>query len=391
MRASGDYSDRRSAAAIRAVDPLREAAVEVMSAPGLAALHKGDPNFETPAPIAAAAAEAVRQGFTHYPPPLGDNDLRAAIAGDLTARTGRVLERDDVVITVGAIGGLAVTLLAYLAEGDEALLLDPSYSGYAPLVRQAGATPVRVAPTRELRIDLGALDAAITPATKLLVVCNPVNPTGVVYTRAELEALAMLLIEHDLLLVADEVYDRLVFDDVRFTSVLDLPQLADRTIYVNSFSKTYAMTGWRIGYVAAAPPLLVGPATLQRNLSGGVSWPAQRAALAAVQAGGPLIEEMLAAYAERREALTTRLARLGTAEFVPPEGAFYVFPRFVEHSYRTSAQLTQAFLRAGVIVRNGAEFGPAGEGHVRLSYSADLTDIELAVERIATVLVGDCS
>lgn len=377
--------ERRSPAAIRAVDPLRQAAVNAMPEAGLVALHKGDPCFPTPAPIAAAAAEAVREGFTHYPPPLGDRDLRAALAADVSARSGRAFETEDVVITHGAIGGLAVALLAYLGEGDEALLLDPSYSAYAPLIRQAGATPARVPPAAGFRLDAAALAAAVTPATKLLVLSNPVNPTGVVLRRGELEELARFLLDHDLLLVADEVYDRLLFDGVEFTSVLELPQIADRTIYANSFSKTYAMTGWRVGYIVAPQPLLLGPATLQANLTGGVSWPAQRAALAALRGGRPQIAEMIAGYAERRAALISGLRDLGDVEFPAPEGAFYVFARFAGDS-RSSTAMTADFRRAGVLVRAGSEFGPSGEGYVRLSYSAEIADIELGLRRMGSAL-----
>jgi aspartate/methionine/tyrosine aminotransferase len=381
-------TERWSRAALRGVDRERAAATAVAPAADLAALHMGDPCFPTPEPIAQAAADAVRQGFTHYPPVLGDPELRTGIAHQLSARSGRTFTADHVVVTVGATGALASVLGAYLDEGDEALILDPTYSAYAPLIRQAGATVVRV-PLRppDFGLDAGALERAASPRTKLLVLANPANPTGVVLSRGELAAIADFVVAHDILLIVDEVYDRITFDGTTFHSALEHPELEDRLLYINSFSKTYAMTGWRVGYVAAAPDLLAAPATLARNAVNGVSWPAQRAALAALDAHDD-VAAMVRGYAERRAALLDAVRAIGEVELAAPRGAFYVFVRFARTNGRPSHGLTRDLLRAGVAVRSGSEFGPAGEGFLRLSYSADLDDIARGAERLAGVVNG---
>lgn len=378
--------DRRSGAARRAQDLQREASLG-LAHDGICALHIGEPCFGTPPAIVEAAHRAARDGYTRYPPPLGDHELREVIATGLTRLHGRAVSTDHVIITAGSTGAISATLLAYLEAGDEAVLLDPAYSAYAPLVRQAGAQPRRVPPRDgTFSLDCPALEAAITPRTKLLLLNNPVNPTGVVYSRSALAAVAEIASRHDLLVVADEVYDQLVYGGVRFTSVLDLPQLWERTIYINSFSKTYAMTGWRIGYLAAPTELLRGPATLHRASANGVNWPAQRAALAALGMDPAVVESMRAAYGERLRALTGALDEIPGVSYPAPQGAFYVFARFAQASSLSSAELTHALREAGVAVRSGSEFGPAGEGYVRLSYSSAFEDIEQGVTIIGKVL-----
>jgi aspartate aminotransferase len=382
-------AERRSRAAQRAADPQREAGVAITPAPHMAALHKGDPCFPTPQQICEAAIEAIEAGYTHYPPPLGDPELREAIAADLTRRSGRATTPGQVMVTAGAIGAIASALLAFLDEGDEALLPDPAYSAYAPLIRQAGALAVRVPLLPEdFTLDPEALEQAVTPRTKLVLLNNPANPTGVVYPRPQLEQLAETVLRHDLLIVCDEVYDRLTFGDAEFTSLLRLGQLADRTVYINSFSKTYAMTGWRIGYLAAPPGLLRGPSTVQMASSSGVNWPAQRAALSALREGQEPAEQMRAGYARRLAAMTDALRRIDGVTFPAPQGAFYVFAKFTTAERLTSRQLTQTLLEAGVAVRSGSEFGPGGEGYLRLSYSADIADIERGMATIAAVIAG---
>jgi aspartate aminotransferase len=371
--------DRRSAAARRAQDPQREASLG-LAADGICALHVGEPCFDTPATIVEVSYQAARDGYTRYPPPLGDHELRETIATRLTRLHGHAVSASQVVITAGSTAAISATLLACLDEGDEAVLLDPAYSAYAPLIRQAGARPRRVPPRDEtFALDCDALAAAVTPRTKLLLFNNPVNPTGMVYPRAVLEAVAEIVSRHDLLVVADEVYDRLLFGGARFTSVLDIPQLRERTIYINSFSKTYAMTGWRVGYLAAPPELLAGPATLHRASANGVNWPAQRAALAALGLDPAVVESMRTAYAARLRALTTALGEIPGACYPVPQGAFYVFARFAQAGSLSSAELTSALREAGVAVRSGSEFGPAGEGYIRLSYSTGFDDIEQGV------------
>lgn len=375
-----------SRAARQSVDRRRESSSDVPVGTGVAALHKGDPCFATPELIAEAADQAVRQGFTHYPPVLGDPELRGRIAEDLSARSTRTFTADHVVVTAGATGALAGVLRAYLDHGDEALIFDPTYSAYAPLIRQSGATVVRV-PLRlpGFDLDAAALERAVSHRTKLLVLANPANPTGVVLSRQDMATIADFVVAHDLLLVADEVYHRIIFDGVPFHSALAHPELEDHLLYIDSFSKTFAMTGWRVGYIAGAPRLLAAPATLEHTTVHGVCWPAQRAALAAFDADAD-VATMVSGYAQRRTALIGAVRALGEAEFPWPDGAFYVFVRFGRLGDRPSEDVRRVLLSAGVAVRSGSEFGPGGEGYLRLSYSATAKDIKRGAEILGTML-----
>jgi aspartate aminotransferase len=208
----------------------------------------------------------------------------------------------------------------------------------------------------------------------------------VVFRRDELEAIAEIAVEHDLLVVSDEVYDHLVFTNEGFARSVELPELVDRLIYVNSFSKTYAMTGWRLGWMAAPRQLLDGPETIHRNCVGQVSWPTQRAGLAALSGPMAPVNEMVHGYQARRSEMVARLEQVPGLIVLPAEGAFYAFVEFKVAGDMSSSLLTKKLHDAGVAVRSGSEYGPAGEGHLRLSYSASWEDIRTGVERIGTVM-----
>ena len=375
---------RFSLAATRGMDLERAAGTSVVPAKGLAALNKGDPCFETPVHIVEAADRALRAGFTHYPPPLGDGELREQLASLVSARSTRTYTRDEVMVTVGASEASYCALTAFLNPGDEALLFDPSYSAYAPVVRQAGAEARFVGMTPDFRPDLDQLRSAVTSRTRMIVINNPVNPTGVVFSRSELEGLARVAVDADLLVVTDEVYDHLVFEG-EFVSALQIPELADRLIYINSFSKTYAMTGWRLGWLAAPTALLAGPETMHRNCTGTVNWAAQRAGLAALTSSQEAVREMCEGYNLRRMSLLEGLQGTPGLTVIPPEGAFYVFARFDIGGEHTSASITRRLLTEGVAVRSGTEYGAAGENHLRIAYSASLDDIRRGTERIHRV------
>ncbi len=369
-----------SAAARRGASRERAAGVAISARSGLASLHKGDPCFKTPDHICQAAHDALRAGYTHYAPPQGDEELRAAIALRMTGRpAGRDWHPDEVLVTTGATEALYCALTAYLDPGDEALLFDPTYSLYAPIVRQTGAQPVRVDMTASFRLDPERLRSAVTPRTKLIIVNTPANPTGVVFRRAELEALADVAAQAGLLVVADEVYDRLTFGR-EHVSTLDLPELQGRLVYVNSFSKTYAMTGWRLGWAAAPPRLLESISTIHANVVTTVHTATQRAGVAALRGPQEPVEEMRRGYGRRRAELIAGLRAIDGVQAIEPEGAFYVFATLERGGHRMpSAKLARHLLDRGVAVRSGTEYGPAGEGWLRLSYAADLDDIRHGV------------
>jgi len=373
-----------SQAAQRGFSPERSAGIAVPPDPTIARLHFGDPCFATPRHIVDAAIAAMSEGYTHYPPSHGDPDLRTAVARRASRRAQRPIESTEVLVTAGSTAAIYCALTAILDPGDEVLLFDPSYSLYATILNQIGARPVYVAMTEQLRPDRDRLERAITNRTRLVIVNNPVNPTGVVFNGAELRAIGEIAVANDLLVLADEIYDELVFTG-RFTSCLALPELSDRLLYVNGFSKTYAMTGWRLGYLIAHPDLLNAAHIIHSNSSAGVNWPTQRAGIAALEGPWEPITEMIAGYQLRRETLVQGLAGTPGLEPVLPEGAFYLYIGFNFATPIRSADLTKLLLAEGVAVRSGTEYGPAGEGYLRVSYSATLDDIRHGSERLHRV------
>lgn len=375
-----------SAAARRGLSVERAAGVSIRLRPGLAALHKGDPCFPTPEHIRNAEHAAMRDGYTRYAPSQGDDELRAAIARRMSTRPAREWQAAEVLVTAGATEALYCALTAYLDPGDEALVFDPTYSLYAPIIRQTGAEPVSVGMTPQFRLDPERLRRAVTSKTKLMIVTTPANPTGVVFTREELEELANVAMRAGILVVADEVYDRITFG-CEHVSVLELPQLQDRLIYVNSFSKTYAMTGWRLGWVAALAGLLEPVSTIHGNVITTVHAATQRAGIAALLDTQDPVEEMLRGYGRRRAELIDGLRAIDGVRVIEPEGAFYVFAA-VEGSVgrMRSSRLARDLLAHGVAVRSGTEYGAAGEGWIRLSYSADLDHIRRGVAILRQVV-----
>jgi aspartate aminotransferase len=362
----------------------RASGIEIPTGRSIARLHVGDPCFATPQHIVDAAIEAMAKGYTHYAPSHGDKELRSAIAQQASIRAGRPIEATDVLVTAGSTEAVYCALTGLLDPGDEVLLFDPSYSLYPAIVNQIGATPVFVEMTKDLRPDRDRLQRSVTDRTRMLIINNPVNPTGVVFNEPELKAIGEFAVANDLLVVADEIYDELVFTG-RFSSFLELPELADRLLYMNGFSKTYAMTGWRLGYLIAPQPLLAPAHTIHSNSVAAVNWPAQRAGIAALRGPRGPIEEMVAGYHARRQAMLDGLAGTPGLRPVTPEGTFYLYIGFSFATPISSADLTKRLLAEGVAVRSGTEYGRAGEGYLRLSYSATFEDIRDGVQRLHRV------
>jgi aspartate/methionine/tyrosine aminotransferase len=373
-----------SQAAQRGFSPERIAGIEIPRDKDIARLNVGDPCFATPQHIVDAGIAAMNEGYTHYPPSHGDPDLRMAIATRASQRAGRSIGPSEVLVTAGATEAIYCALTAILDPGDEVVLFDPSYSLYATIVNQIGAEPVYAGMRPQLRPDRDLLRRAITERTRLVIINNPVNPTGVVFNEKEIESIAEVAAERDLIVLSDEIYDELVFAD-GFSSCLARPELADRLVYVNGFSKTYAMTGWRLGYLVAPPKLLQAAHIIHSNCVAGVSWPAQRAGIAALQGPRQPVAEMVAGYDARRQALLEGLAGTPGLRPITPEGTFYLYIAFSFERPIRSAELAKLLIDEGVAVRSGTEYGPAGEGYLRLSYSATLDEIRLGAQRLHRV------
>jgi aspartate aminotransferase len=347
-------------------------------------LASGDPSFDTPEFIREAGIAAIRGGYTHYPAPIGETPLRKAVADFLSNASRQPFATEDILITNGAASGIYASMVAYLDPGDEVLLHDPTYSLYWDVARSIGATAVFVPWTDTLRLDMDALERAVTPRTRMFMLNNPVNPTGIVFTMEEMRAIVDFVKRHDLVLIADEAYDHLVYDGRPMISAASFGEISDRAIVINTCSKTFAMTGWRIGYVAAKHGLVQGPAMIHRTMLHTVNHIAQRAALTAFTTRTNCHAEMLSEYTGRRDLMCRLVNEMPGLHCMKPEGAFYVFVKV--DMPMSSADLTEHCMQHGVAVRSGTEFGAGGEGYLRLTFSGKPAEFEPGLERLGKAM-----
>ncbi len=345
----------------------------------MVSLAMGEPDFDTPPRIVQAAADALKNGFTHYAPLLGDKLLCEALAEEIAGQSGFPVRQGEVLVTHGGTAGLAAAILSIVNPGDRVVIPDPTYSLYADLVNMAGGICVPMPCKADLHWDLDRLANSLEDA-KLFVFCNPGNPTGIVHTREEIETLGRLVNQHDVLVIADEAYSDLVFNGKPFTSVLQVPSFRGRTLFCQTFSKSYAMTGWRVGYLAGPADMISAAARVHNSVNGSVNTAVQRAAVVALKECKDDIKRMYDVYKERRVLMMDGLLAIPGLKLNEPEGAFYCFPSY---SLPIPAIDMVALLREqGIAVRPGSEFGAAGEGHLRLSYAASKEAIAEGVKRL---------
>jgi len=347
-------------------------------------LGVGEPDFDTPREIVEAGVEALRDGRTHYTSNYGTIELRRALAGHLERRYGVAYDpATEILITVGASEALDLALRATCDPGDEVILHEPSYVAYVPAIVFAGGVPVLV-PTRfedDFALDPAAVEAAITLRTKALFLGYPSNPTGAVLPAAVQDELAAIAARHDLLVYSDEIYDRLAYGDYRHRAFSSLPGMRERTILMGGFSKAYAMTGWRVGWVCAPATILEGLVKIHQYGIMSAPTAAQDAALVALTAGEPDVERMRAEYDRRRRLVVDGLNRIGLPTF-EPRGAFYVFPRITSTGLTDNEFTERLLLEERVAVVPGSAFGPSGAGHVRACYATGYEKLEEALRRI---------
>jgi aminotransferase len=347
-------------------------------------LGVGEPDFDTPREIVEAGVESLREGRTHYTSNFGTIELRRALSAHLETLYGVHYDpATEILITVGASEAVDLALRATCDPGDEVILHEPSYVAYVPAVVFAGGTVVPVATRFEddFALDPAAVEAAITPRTKALFLGYPANPTGAVLDDAVQDELARIARDHDLLVYSDEIYDRLAYGSYRHRAFSALPGMRERTILMGGFSKAYAMTGWRVGWMCAPAPILEGIVKVHQYGIMSAPTVAQDAALAAIQGGEPAVAAMVAEYDRRRRLLVDGLNRIGLPTF-EPRGAFYAFPRITSTGL-SSDEFTERLLREEqVAVVPGNAFGPSGEGHVRMCYATAFEKIEEALVRI---------
>lgn len=348
-------------------------------------LGGGDPDFPTPAHITQAAAEAMEAGFTHYVASPGIPALRKAIAAKLQRDNGLTYDPNgEIIVTPGGKAALAISLLALVGDGDEVLVLDPGWVSYSPATLLADATPVQapLSPDDNWTITADRIRPYITPRSRVLIFNSPNNPTGRVATRAELEAVAQVAQEHDLIVISDEIYEKLIYDGHTHTSIASLPGMQERTIIVNGFSKPYAMTGWRLGYVAAPRDLVTQIATIHSHTATCATSFAQVGGVAAYDGPQECITTMNVAYDRRRRLVSEGLSALLGITCPLPEGAFYAFAD-IRGTGLTSTEFATRLLQSQyVAVTPGDAFGPAGAGYVRLSVANSDAMLAKAVERI---------
>ena len=343
----------------------------------------GEPDFDTPKPIVRAGIECLRRGETHYTSNSGLMELRRAIAEHLDRMYGQTYNpASEILVTVGVSEALYLALAATLDPGDEVIIPHPCFVSYAPEVIFAGGTPVIIPTTVEndFQVTAEAIAAAITPRTKVLLIGYPNNPTGAVMSRERLNEIAAVAKQHDLLVISDEIYDRLVYG-VEHVCFPSLPGMYNRTILLQGFSKSYAMTGWRIGYMAAPAEILSMVRKVHQYTIMCAPTVSQYAALAALREGEPFVREMVAEYDRRRRLIVDGLNEIGLKCF-EPQGAFYAFPS-VEITGMDENEFAEKLLHEErVAVVPGSAFGEAGRGYVRCSYATAYEKIEEALERM---------
>src|SRR6185436_1896659 len=307
----------------------------------------GEPDFTTPELITQAAIASLEAGETHYSANGGMIELRQLIASDLEARLGLSYDpRTEIVVTVGASEGLDASLRAVCQPGDEVIHHEPCFVAYAPCIQLAGGTPVAIATTAATDFELtpAMVEAAVTPRTKAIFLGYPNNPTGAVLHRDELEGIAEVARRNDLLVISDEIYERLVYGSHEHTAIASLPGMRERTIHIGGFSKSYAMTGWRIGYVCAPAGLMAGIGKVHQYGIMCAPTAAQFAAIEALRSGEPFVQAMHAEYERRRVLMTRRFNEMGLTCF-EPMGAFYCFPNVHEATGLNDEQFAQELLR----------------------------------------------
>jgi aspartate aminotransferase len=362
-----------------------------MQASGLdvIALAGGEPDFDTPAHIINAGMEAMQAGQTHYAAPSkGVTPLLEAIA-DKLARDNHVHVNasSDIVVTPGGKMALYLALKAMLNPGDEVLILEPAWVSYPSMVMMVGGTPIHVGldSANNYAITAEILRSHITPKTKLIMVNSPSNPTGRVLTVAEAQAIAAVALEYDLYVLSDEIYEKIIFDGREHISLAAMPDMAERTLIVNGMSKGYAMTGWRLGYLAGPTPVMQVAGKFNSQTVTSAATFTMYAAVAALNGPQDIVDIMCESYRERRDFMVKALNEIDGVECASIEGAFYLFPRF-PGSKKTSVELADAILEhAQVATVPGSAFGASGEGAVRMSIATATSDLERAVERLARV------
>jgi aspartate aminotransferase len=385
MAASGDgLADRmRVLGTETAFEVLARA--KKLEAAGRSIIHLeiGEPDFDTPEHIKEAAIRALRDGYTHYTPAAGIPEARAAIAESVARSRGIPVTPEHVVITPGAKPIMFFLMMALLNPGDEVIYPDPGFPIYESVARFVGARPVPwiLREDREFRADPEDLRTLLTPRTKLIILNSPHNPTAGVLSRADLEAIAGIVRGRPLVILSDEIYCQILYSGT-FHSIASVPGMQDHTVILDGFSKTYAMTGWRMGYGVMRPALAERITQLMVNSNSCTAAFTQIAGIAALRGPQDCVARMVAEFRRRRDVIVDGLSRLPGVRCLRPQGAFYAFPNVREIDADTRRLAEHLLNEAGVAVLSGTSFGAQGEGYLRLSYANSVEAITEALRRM---------
>lgn len=348
-------------------------------------LELGKPHHTTPEHIVEATVSALRNGEVHYSDLPGLREFRAAISHKLTSYNGIDAGADEVIVTNGLTQASFAAFMALIDHGDEVILLEPYYPQHFGKIEMAGGCPVMVAldPKKDYAIEAAAIEKAITPRTKAIVLVNPCNPTGRVYSREELAGVAELAQRHDLFVIADEVYDQIVFDGAMHVSIASLPGMKDRTVSMYAFTKSFAMDGWRLGYVTAGPDLLAAIAKVVATEVTHVNTFIQYGGIAALNGPAKILSDMVIDDQRKRDLVVERLNQMPGVTCALPKGTIYAFPDISGTGLKSQDAADRLLKEADVVVESGAFYGPAGESHLRVCFGSESFErLELAMNRM---------
>jgi len=347
-------------------------------------LEIGEPDFDTPRNVVEAGVDALRKGWTHYGPAAGLPELRQSIAEYVSRTRGVKVTSEEVVVVPGGKPIIFFSILALIDEGDEVIYPNPGFPIYESMVNYVGgrAVPIRLREERDFSLDLAELAALVNDRTRLIILNSPQNPTGGVLRRKEIEQIARAIGDRNILVLSDEIYSRLVFDGGEHFSIMSVPGMQERTILLDGFSKTYAMTGWRMGYGVMRPDLAAQITRLMTNSNSCTASFTQVAGVEAIRGDQTSVDGMREEFQRRRDVFVAGLNRIKGFSCRMPKGAFYVFPNITATGW-SSKLLADALLeQAGVAALSGTAFGAFGEGYLRFSVANSLENLRLALERI---------
>jgi len=345
-------------------------------------LDIGEPCFDTPGHIKEAAVRALKEGFTHYTSSRGIPELREAISEDLRKRRIDADPEKEILVTPGTKHAIYCACLSTLDPGDEVLILAPTWPTHFQCIEMAGARAIEVPCGENFSLDEEELKSRVTNKTKMILFSSPNNPTGGVLSSDEIKLIVDVAEDHDLLILSDEIYDRIVYDDLQPLSPMAIENGRGRTILVNGFSKAFAMTGWRLGYACACEEIIEFMSRIQQATTTCPVSFVQKAGIAALKGPQEPVEEMVREYDERRRFIYEKLSEIRGVRCTMPKGAFYIFPDISSLGISSLDFSIRLLEKMGVSTTPGSVFGRCGEGHVRISYSSDMETIREGVERI---------